>query len=375
MRKDLLKRHFSHLDYALIASVVFLTVAGLFFIYSATLSSESMRKFTVQLLAAVLGIGFMLVFSFIDYRVLKSYANHIYIGSILLLVFVLIFGSGREETGANSWIRFGGIGIQPSELVKIAFAVAFSSKLSAAKEAGKLNDLKEVLKLTAYFAGVTGLVILQNDTGTALVFTFMFAVMFFVAGLSLKYIFSALGAVCLLLPLAWLIMAPYQRNRILVFFNPELDPTGAGYQVLQSKIAVGSGELLGRGFLNGPQNQLSLLPEKETDFIFATIGEEFGFLGCAIVVILLFLLVFRIFSISKNAKDDTGSLICVGLGAMFLFHIIENVCMCLGLLPVTGIPLPFLSYGGSSLATSFLACGLILNISKVSKELSFNKYN
>ncbi len=375
MRKGLLKEHFSLLDYALIFLTVILTGAGLTFIFSATQSSESFRKFAVQLLAAIMGIVFMFSLSFVDYRMYKSYARHIYIGSVLILAFVLIFGSGKEETGANSWIRFGGIGIQPSELVKIAFAVVFATKLSEAKEAGKLNNLKEVLKLTAFFAGVTGLVILQNDTGTALVFTFMFISMFFVAGLSYKYIFSALGAVCLLLPFAWLVMAPYQRNRILVFFNPELDPTGAGYQVLQSKIAVGSGRLFGRGFLNGPQNQLNLLPEKETDFIFATIGEEFGFLGCTVVVVLLFLLVLRIFTISKRAKDDTGRLICVGLASMFLFHIIENVCMCLGLLPVTGIPLPFLSYGGSSVVTNFIAIGLVLNIHKISKELSFNKYD
>lgn len=375
MRKDWIKEHFAHLDYYMIALVVFLSVAGLFFIYSATLSSESLRNVAVQSFALFLGLVFMFAVSFVDYRSYKPYANYIYIGSVAVLIFVLIFGSGREETGANSWIRFLGIGIQPSELVKIAFAVVFSFKLSDAKEAGKLNDIKEVLKLTAFYAGITGLVILQNDTGTALVFTFMFVVMFFLAGLSYKYILTALGAFILLLPLAWLVMAPYQRNRILVFFNPEMDPTGAGYQVLQSKIAVGSGELLGRGYLNGPQNQLSLLPEKETDFIFGTIGEEFGFLGCAVVVILLFLLVLRCFTVSKKAKDEAGRFICAGIGAMFLFHIIENVCMCLGLLPVTGIPLPFLSYGGSSLVTNFIATGLIQNIYKVSKELSFNKYD
>ena len=196
MRKDLLKKHFSHLDYGVIALALLLTGAGLIFIYSATQSAESVRKIAVQALAAVLGIGLMLALSFVDYRVYKSYATHIYIASLAVLIFVLIFGSGREETGANSWIRFGGIGIQPSELIKIAFAVVFAYKLSAAKEAGKLNDIKEVLKLTAFYAGITGLVILQNDTGTALVFTFMFAAMFFVAGISMKYVLSALGAAC-----------------------------------------------------------------------------------------------------------------------------------------------------------------------------------
>lgn len=375
MKKNFFKKHFSDLDYGTIALTVLLAGAGLFFIYSAALSSEDARKITVQLLAALLGIVLMLGFTFFDYRILKSYVNHIYIFSLVMLLFVLMFGSGKRETGANSWIRFGNIGIQPSEFVKIAFAAVFAYKLAAAKATGKLNAPKEVFKLAACYVGITVLVILQNDTGTALVFTFMFAVMFFAAGISMKYILSAAGAVCVLLPLFWSIMAPYQRNRILVFLNPQIDPSGAGYQVLQSKIAIGSGELTGRGYLSGPQNQLATLPEKETDFIFGVIGEELGFLGCAVVVILLFLLVFRIFRISQTARDDAGRLICVGLGAMFLFHIAENLCMCLGLLPVTGIPLPFLSYGGSSLVTNFSAVGLVLNIHKVSKELSFHKYD
>lgn len=371
MKKNLLKKHFSDLDYVLITVAVLLACAGIFFIYSAVLGSGSMKKITVQSFAAVLGIGLMFGITFFDYRILESYVNHIYFACLGILALVLIFGSGKEETGANSWIRFGSVGLQPSELVKVAFSVFFAYKLTDAKAANKINDIKEAAKLTAFYAAITGLVILQNDTGTALVFTFMFVVMFFAAGISVKYILSAFCTVCLLLPAAWFLMAPYQRSRILVFLNPELDPSGAGYQVLQSKIAIGSGGLLGRGYLNGPQNRLFMLPEKETDFIFGVIGEELGFVGCATVVITLLLLILRIFRISGTACDNAGSLICVGLGAMFLFHFTENLCMCLGLLPVTGIPLPFLSYGGSSLVTSFSAVGLVLNIRRVSRELSF----
>ena len=375
MKKEWLKQHASRLDYVLIVLGILLAALGLFFVYSASKSDDSLRKVMVQSGAALLGVLCMAGLSFFDYRVLRSYANHIFIATALLLLFVLLFGSGKEETGANSWIRFGGIGLQPSEPAKVAFALFFSAKLAAAKDAGTLNRGKEVLRLTACYAVITGLVVLQNDTGTALVFTFMFAVMLFVAGLSYPYILSPLGALCLLLPLGWLLLAPYQKDRILVFLNPALDPTGAGYQVLQSKIAIGSGELLGRGYLNGPQNQLGLLPEKDTDFIFATVGEEFGFLGCALVTVLLFFFVLRIFHLSKTANDGMGSLLCVGLGAMFLFHIVENVCMCLGLLPVTGIPLPFLSYGGSSLVTCFLALGFVLSVAQTSKKLSFHPYD
>lgn len=370
MRNVILKRRRYRPDIRLVVLSVSLAAIGLAVIYSATADAGS-RKFIVQCIAVGLGALLAVLLSFVDFRAVKSYQNHIYIASVLLLLFVLFFGSGKEETGANSWIRFGGIGIQPAELVKIAFAVVFAEKLDAAKQAGTLSKPKTVFKLLAWFFGICGLVILQNDTGTALVFAFMFCVMVFLAGISVKYILVAIAAAAVALPAAWFCLAPYQKSRIYVFFHPEADPMGAGYQVLQSKLAIGSGGLFGRGYLHGPQNRLSLLPEKETDFIFGVIGEEFGFIGCVITVTLLFLLVLRCFQIAKNARDGAGRLLCAGLGAMFLFHTLENVCMCLGLLPVTGIPLPFLSYGGSSMVTNFAAVGVLESIYMASKELQF----
>ncbi len=362
-------------DYFLISVVAVLLVTGMAMVYSASITDESMRKLIVQLIAAFLGIVLMIAFSLVDFRTYRRFKNHIYIACFALLVFVLIFGSGKEETGANSWIRFGGIGVQPSEFVKIGFTLFLSSYISDLKERGSLNNIKSLLRLLVFFLGIFGLIILQNDTGTALVFTFMFVSMLYIAGLSYRYFAVSALAMVVLSPVVWLFMAPYQRDRILVFLTPEKDPQGAGYQVIQSKISIGSGKLFGRGYLNGPQNRLSLLPENETDFIFSTLGEEFGFLGCTLVLILLFLFVLRIFKISKNCRDFTGKLITSGLGAMFLFHVIENLCMCVGLLPVTGIPLPFLSYGGSSLVTNFIALGIILNVNKYTEKLCFNKYD
>lgn len=347
-----------------------LTAVGLFAIYSATAGAGN-RRFIVQMIATGIGALLFLILSFVDFRAVKSYQNHIYILSVLALLFVLFFGSGKEETGANSWIRFGGIGVQPAEFVKLSFAVVFSEKLAAAKQKAVLDKPQTLLRLILWFLGIFGLVVLQNDTGTALVFAFMFCVMLFLAGISLKYVFGAIGLAAVALPVVWFFLAPYQKDRIYVFFHPEADPMGAGYQVMKSKLAIASGGVFGRGYLRGPQNRLSLLPEKETDFIFGVIGEEFGFFGCAMIVALLFCLVVRCFQIAKNAKDDAGRLLCAGLGAMFLFHILENVCMCLGLLPVTGIPLPFLSYGGSSMVTSFAAVGILQSIHMASKELSF----
>ncbi|MBR7163546.1 MAG: rod shape-determining protein RodA [Clostridia bacterium] len=356
-----LRNYFKQLDYALLVISVLLGLLGLLMIASATNSAEGSRDILVQSLAMGLGVVAMFVMTAIDYEDYTDLAKYLYLGSLLILIFVLFFGTGKDETGANSWIRIGSIGIQPSELVKISFCITFSTQLSKFRET--INEPKTLLKLFLHFAIPTGLVILQNDTGTALVFCFMFLCMLFAAGLSFKYIFAGLGAFVAFLPLAWFVlMRPYQRERILVFLNPERDAAGAGYQVLQSKIAVGSGEFLGRGYMQGPQNQLDMLPENETDFIFGVIGEEFGFIGTTLILLLLATLILRCVYVGLRSKDETGCFMCIGIAAMYAFHTFENIFMCIGLMPVTGIPLPFLSYGGSSLLTNFIAVGLVLSV-------------
>ncbi len=359
------------LDFFLIGTVAILAVCGLIAIYSATKNSDSAtRQVIVQFAAIVLGVVMMLIISSIDYSTYSRFTKYIYIASILVLVFVLFFGEGKEETGANSWIRFGPIGIQPSEIVKLAFCITFSSHLASVRE--NINKFSVLLKLFLHFAVLAGLVFLQNDTGTAMVFAFMFFMMLFVGGLSFKYILAAVGGACILAPVSWFgFMQPYQKERILVFLNPERDASGYGYQVSQSKMAIGSGEFLGRGYLSGPQNQLGLLPEKDTDFIFGVIGEEFGFIGTVFIVLLLVILVIRCFYIALRARNDSGMFLCVGIAAMFMFHMIENVFMCIGLMPVTGIPLPFLSYGGSSVATNFMAIGLVLSVWLKRQQINF----
>lgn len=358
--KDL-RNYFKQLDYFLVVVAVLLGLLGLLMIASATKSDEGSREILVQSLAMGLGIIAMFVMAAIDYEDYTDLAKFIYIGSILVLVLVLLFGQGKDETGANSWIRIGSIGIQPSELVKISFCITFSIHLSKVKET--VNSPKTLFKLFLHFILPTGLVLLQNDTGTALVFVFMFLVMLFSAGLSLKYVFAGVGALAAFAPFAWFVlMRPYQRERILVFLNPERDATGSGYQVLQSKIAIGSGEFAGRGYMQGPQNQLAMLPENETDFIYGVIGEEFGFIGAVIILLLLAILILRCVHVGLQSKNDLGSFMCIGIAAMLAFHTFENIFMCIGLMPVTGIPLPFLSYGGSSILTNFIAVGLVLSV-------------
>ncbi len=358
--KDL-RNYFKQLDYFLVVVAVLLGLLGLLMIASATKSDEGSREILVQSLAMGLGVIAMFVMAAIDYEDYTDLAKFLYIGSILVLVLVLLFGQGKDETGANSWIRFGSVGIQPSELVKISFCITFSIHLTKAKET--INSPKTLLKLFLHFILPTGLVLLQNDTGTALVFVFMFLVMLFSAGLSLKYVFAGIGAFAAFAPFAWFVlMRPYQRERILVFLNPERDASGSGYQVLQSKIAIGSGEFAGRGYMQGPQNQLAMLPENQTDFIFGVIGEEFGFIGAVIILLLLAILILRCVHIGLQSKNDLGCFICIGIAAMLAFHTFENIFMCIGLMPVTGIPLPFLSYGGSSILTNFIAVGLVLSV-------------
>ncbi len=342
---------------------------GIFCVESASGAEE--RKPLVQLFACILGIISMILIAFWDYRSLIPVMRYIYFLSIFLLILVFLFGIGKEETGALSWIRFGSIGIQPSEFVKLFFCLYYAWDISQNVENKTLNKAKPLVKTILSSVLIIGLVVLQNDTGTALVFIFMLFTMLYISGIYYKYILWALVASILLMPILWLFLADYQRARIAVFFNPNTQLSDAGYQVSQSKLAFGSGGILGHGYKNGPINSLSYLPEKDTDFIFGVIGEEFGFIGSIFVVILLLILIFRCFQIAKYAPDINGRLIAVGVASMLMFHTIENIGMTIGILPVTGIPLPFISYGGSSVLAMSMAIGLILSVRRKTYNLHF----
>ncbi len=355
-------------DWLLFILSVGLAVFGIIMIYSATRTTQSNMNVIVQSAAFVMGCAAMLVVCFFDYEQLQNLIKPIFLFAIAMLILVLIFGVSGDW-GARSWIRFGAIGIQPSEFAKICFIITLSYHVSKVQD--DINKPLVLLGLLLHIGVMVGLILLQPDMGSAFVFVFIFICMLFVAKLSYKYIIPALVLGVASLPLVYrYVLSEYQQKRIQVFFNPDLEPLGRGYNVIQSKIAVGSGQLWGKGYLQGTQNQMGYLPAKSTDFIFSVISEELGFIGAAILVGALFILIYKCFKTAKKADNSFGRYICVGVGAMLLFHVFENVGMCIGLMPVTGIPLPFISYGGTSLVVNMTAVGLVLSVAYHNKPRS-----
>ena len=336
-------------------------IYGLVLIASATHSSGSISNVVVQAIGIVIGIAIMLVLKALDFEILLELNKIIFIVYTALLILVLFIGTGREQTGTNGWIALGPVNIQPSEFAKIGFILTFSAHLGSTKN---INSFKNISLLLLHILVPLALILLQPDYGTAMVFIFITIVMLFFAGLKIRY-FVAAGTIFLAsTPFIWMFLDEFQKNRILVFLNPELSPAGAGYNVIQSKLAVGAGKLFGKGIFQGTQIQMDFLPGKHTDFIFAVAGEELGFLGSILIIALLCTIIFILIKNAAEVKKSSGSYILAGISAMLIFQSFENIGMCIGIMPVTGIPLPFFSYGGSSILTTFISIGIALSVLK-----------
>lgn len=363
---------FSQLDYILLLITMVCVIFGMIAINSAVKTFNGGSSYLIiQICATCGGIVLMLLFTISNYERLGNVTAYIYALSVIFLIAVLIFGTGREDTGSKSWIRFGSVGIQPSEIVKIGYIITFSNAVS--KYGDELNKPKNIFKLLIHTGVFLFLIMLQPDFGTTMVFVVIFAGILFAAGISYKYIIGTALSLAAIVPIIWnFFLAEYQKNRIRVLFNPESDPLNAGYHVMQSKIAIGSGGVFGTGLGKGTQTQLDYLPAKHTDFIYSVIGEELGLIGCLAVAALLFALVLRCIYIARNAKNKFGSCMCIGVACMFLAHTFENIGMCIGLMPVTGIPLPFFSYGGSSIITNLMAIGIVLSVRTRQNDISFD---
>jgi len=335
---------------------------GLILIASATYSTGSWSNVIIQSVAIIIGVTLMFTLKAMDYEILLQLSKIIYILFNALLILVLVIGTGRAETGTNGWIALGPVNIQPSEFAKIGYIISFGAHLQTVSS--EINKPKNILLLLLHAALPLALILLQPDYGTGMVFIFITLIMLFVAGLKIRYFLIASGAFLVLAPVIWLFLDEFQKNRILVFLNPELSPMGAGYNVIQSKLAVGAGKLFGKGLFKGSQIQMNFLPGKHTDFIFAVAGEELGFLGSLLIIALLVSIIFILIKNSAEIKKDAGGYILAGIGAMLIFQCFENIGMSIGIMPVTGIPLPFFSYGGSSILTTFISMGVALSILK-----------
>jgi rod shape determining protein RodA len=367
-------------DYPLFTAILLLSVIGIIVLRSAIGEAAMTDVWLKQLICLVIGVVLCIMICMIDYKDFKTLGILLYVFSIILLVLVLFIG--KEVNGSKSWLPVPIISaFQPSELAKVAFVVVIPVFFERLKDGQ--DTARNVRKLLFYSAMPIILVFLQRDVGTALVFIFSFIVLLFVYGIPYRYFVIALGSFVALAPVLWFIVIPAKfphiKNRILTFMFPEMDLQGAGLQVFRSKMTIGSGQLWGKGLYHGLQTQNSSplvstinVPEKQNDFIFSVIGEELGFIGSMVVILIIFFILLRCMHIAMNSRDAYGSFMVICIASMFGFHFIENIGMCIGVLPVTGIPLPFISQGGSSLITNFLNVGILLSVSMRRRKAIFN---
>ncbi len=354
-------------DMFLFTVSVICALYGIVVIASATKSYEngSAQFVIVQTLALVLGILLFIAMTVIDVDIFAQHWTWLYGLSALLLLSLIPFGA-VSDTGNNGWLRFFGIGIQPTEIVKLAFIIVLAKQLAYLKDYKNLNSVTSVAQIVGHFILMFGLILVTaQDLGSALVYFFIFAVMLFVAGVKIYWFIMGAAAIACMVPIFWTyFLEDYQRNRILAPYDSSIDPdnTGINWQQNQSKIALASGQLTGTGLGEGTQSQSNAIPGKHTDFIFAVIGEELGLIGACLVLLLLMIIVVRCIQVGLRSGSTMSMLVCFGVAATVVFQTFENVGMCIGIAPVVGITLPFFSYGGSSLFSMFAAMGLVSGI-------------
>jgi rod shape determining protein RodA len=357
------RRLILNFDWTLFILVLLISGIGLLNIYSAGLTLNDSRQtplYLRQIQWILVGLAGMSVAFFIDYRSLVRHAAWIYVLSVVLLLVVAVAGYGAR--GSQRWLIVGGFTFQPSELVKLTIILALAQFFDR-HQIGRNYRLRELF-IPFLIALIPFLLILrQPDLGTALILLILFLSIVFFVGLDWKSLILAAAGGLVLAPIGWFVLRDYQKERILTFLSPERDPLGSGYHIIQSMIAVGSGGFFGKGFLKGSQTQLKFLPEQQTDFVFSVFAEEWGFLGGMTLMVLFLLLLLWGLKIAIHSKDYLGAVIAFGITMLIFWEVFINIGMVLGILPVVGIPLPFLSYGGSSMVVLMTAVGLLMNIS------------
>lgn len=374
----MLKRNnLGRIDWLTLALAAMILLFGLVSI-SSTVSSVTTEELSIfdivrladteyaslQLLFFGVGLVAIALILFVDYNNLKDFSNLLYWAAVALLALVLIFG--EEKNGTAGWFIIGGRGFQPAEYCKLVIIIVLAKEIAELTQ-GKnteIDSIRDIWPVLWRFLIPFVLIMRQPDWGSAFVYLFIMAGMLFIARLSWKKILLFLGMAAVAVPILWFAMDDWQRNRIEIFINPELDPLGKGLQAIRSRIVASSGGLFGKGFFS-PElltQQTNYLPEEHTDFIFASMVEACGFIGGILLAVLYLLLILRIMKLAYRAKDDFGTYICTGVALMLSFHVIENIGMNIGLLPITGVPLPLFSYGGSNVLTTMAGLGLVLNV-------------
>ena len=353
------RRSIHNLDWLLTLGVLALCAVSLGMVYSATLGGPLSPLAKKQLIYVALGLAAMIITLAIDYHTLASLSYLFYGASLALLVYLLFFG--RAIANTRGWLELGPVNFQPAEMTKITTLLALSSYLGRHRSSSLTPGNMAAILLIVGLPVV--LIARQPDLGTALTFMPLVVVAAFLGGIRIRTILILVMIPILALPLLWThYLQDYQKERVLTFLDPARDPKGAGYQVLQSRIAVGSGGLIGKGFLEGTQGQLKFLPAQHTDFIFALLAEERGFLGSLVVLSLYFIVIYRCIAIARAARDLLGVYLAMGMMALFACQVLINIGVVLGLMPTTGVPLPLMSYGGSSMITTLAGFGLVLNV-------------
>ena len=359
------RKIFKNIEWRILICAILLVIIGLVALYSATQNS-GFEEFKKQIIWFLISIPVVICIIFIDYELIAK-VSPIFYGIFIILLVAVLFT--KSINGASSWFDIGFLSFQPSEFAKIFVILSFSYAITLIQKQGRdqISRPTRLLMVLPIVIVPTLLIIKQPDFGTGVAFIVAMALILFAAGIKKRYIITCLLLIIIAVPLLYFFVLPeHAKARIDVYLNPELDPRGSGYNIIQSRLAVGAGELFGMGLLKGNQTQLGFLYPKTTDFIFSVIGEEMGFIATALIVVLYVFLITRIIYVAKTAKDDLGSYIAMGIAGIFIFHMVENIGM-------TSIPLPFVSYGGSSLLTNFILIGLLLNISGRRQKTIFIK--
>lgn len=367
-------------DMTLLALCLVCAVFGIIVISSASASLDNPSRYPlVQTISMFIGIGLFILFTIIDIDILAEKWMLLLAFEVAFVLLLLTPLGFSDNTGNRAWLRMGLLGVQPTEVTKIAFIIVMAKHMSYLKNYKDINSPTSIVQLLAHCVFILGvIVVVSKDMGSALVFLFIFIVMLFCAGVKLYWFVIALAAAAAVTPFFWThVLTQHYRDRILCPYDPTIDPTGVTirYQSNQAKLALASGQLTGTGLYNGRQTQSGALPEKQTDFIFAVIGEELGMIACIVVILLLLAIIFRCIYVGLKSQNTLSMLVCMGAAGSLIFQTFENIGMCIGVAPIIGITLPFFSYGGSSMFSLLALMGVVSGIKYRPKPERFRSYS